>query len=287
MVDLSPDAAKARAEKETAGNSAAQKKHLADLKSFFGPNGQYEVAFDQYGNYILVKYLTDNKGNRTAQTQEVFLYVAPDGLGFQVYNATDIVKKVKTDNKGKLEALRKSLYDKDFISESEYLNKDETAFNKAIVLAARNHSVEQVQKYTIENKTKFSPFNSWLGAIKGMPTAGEDTSNLPVRDINLQDRNVIEALVKDIYTRTTDMAIDDAFLKQETDRYMKQIEEGSLTTTTVEGGKIIRKTTPGFSEAQIAAELPGRIKKEQPQAMVPKNSFDFLAFLDGMGARVV
>jgi hypothetical protein len=101
------------------------------------------------------------------------------------------------------------------------------------------------------------------------------------------DRDVVEAIVRDVYSRTTDMAIDDEFLKQETDRYMTQIKEGTITTTEKVGGKIVRKQTKPFTEAQVQAELPKRIEAERPGATKYKKDFDFLAFLDGMGAPVV
>jgi hypothetical protein len=83
------------------------------------------------------------------------------------------------------------------------------------------------------------------------------------------------------------MAIDDEFLKQETDRYMAQIKEGTMTTTKKVGGKIVREQTKPFTEAQVQAELPKRIEQERPGATNMKKSFDFLAFLDGLGAPVV
>jgi len=82
------------------------------------------------------------------------------------------------------------------------------------------------------------------------------------------------------------MAIDDEFLKQETDRYMEQIKQGTMTTLEKKGGVTVRKQTKPFSAAQVEAELPKRIKEERPGATDPKTSFDFLAFLDGLGAPI-
>ena len=68
---------------------------------------------------------------------------------------------------------------------------------------------------------------------------------------------------------------------------MTQIKEGTMTTTKKVGGKIVRQQTKPFTEAQVQAELPKRIEKELPGATDPKKSFDFLAFLDGLGAPIV
>ena len=209
----------------------------------------------------------------------------PDGLGFKKHYGSGIIKSIKSNFKGNLETLRKQLFDKDFISEDDFTTKNETAFNQAILDAARNHTLTQVQSYTIEGNTKFSPFKNWLSSLGSAGKSGD--RNLPVQDINLMDRDVVEAIVRDVYSKTTDMAIDDEFLKQETDRYMTQIKEGTMTTTEEVGGKIVRKQTKPFTEAQVQAELPKRIEEEQPGATNMKKSFDFLVFLDGLGAPVV
>jgi hypothetical protein len=297
VVDKSPDAAKERGGKEAAANAAATKKrreleakHLADLKKRLGDvgldNGDWVVGTDQNRNLVLYEEVLDKKGKPTGQRNEIFFWVGPDGLGFTGKYGSQVIKSVKTDFKGNLEVLRKQLFDKNFLSETDFKTKDETAFNNAILDAARNHTLTQVQSYTIEGNTKFSPFKNWLSGL-GSADTGAGDGNLPLQDINLMDRDVVEAIVRDVYSKTTDMAIDDAFLKQETDRYMAQIKEGTMTTTKKVGGKIVRQQTKPFSQAQVEAELPKRIEKEQPGATDMKKSFDFLAFLDGLGAQVV
>ena len=284
MVDKSPEEAKDRSEAKT----KVTKKHLEDLNRILGPvggtGGELAVGTDAYQELILFEKVLDSKGRPTGEKVEVFLWVQPDGITFSKLYPAAFAKKVKEQYKGNLDGLRKQLYDKNFLSETDYATKDETALNKAIFKAARNYSLTEVQKYTIEGKTKFSPFGQW---ITGLGSAPKGDENLPVRDINLLDRDVVEALVKDVYAKTTDMSIDDAFLKQETDRYMKQIKEGTLTTVTKVGGEMVRKTTKPFSTAQIEAELPERIKQERPGATDYKTNFDFLAFLNSLGANVV
>jgi hypothetical protein len=264
------------------------KKHLQDLITRFGEvgteGGNTRVGLDQYGNLVLQEFKYNEKGE-PVDTREVFFWVADDGIGFQILNGSAAIKKLREGFKGNLESLRKQLYDKQFMSEEEYLSKDENALNKALLSSARNYSTIQVQSYTIDGKTKFTPYKSWLSGI--VATRKGDGSGYPLRDINLMDRDVVEAIVKDVYSRTTDMAIDDAFLKQETDRYMNQIKEGTLTTMEKVGGVNVRKQTKPFSEAQVQAELPKRIEQERPGATNMKKSFDFLVFLDQMGAPVV
>lgn len=286
MAEVSPRVAENKAEKKTK-RKAEQAKHLADLREKLGDvgkdNGKWIVGTNEYKQLVLLEPFYDEKGNY-AGAKEIFFWVQPDGTTFSNLSLTGVIKKVKETYKGNLEGLRKQLYNKNFISETDFNTKNETALNEAIVRAARDYSLTEVQKYTVEGQTKFNAFGGWLSGLGSAGTGGE---NLPTRNIDLVDRDVIEALVRDIYGRETQMAADEEFVKQETDRYMKQIKEGTLTTTTKKGGQVVRQTTKGFSQAQVEAELPERIKKERPGATDAKKSFDFLAFLDSLGAPVV
>ncbi len=294
MVDQSPEAAKNRGEQEATAKATATKtqrdrlaKQLADLQRRFGKDGEdvgeLIVGTDEYNRLILFENVYGKDG-QLLDRYERYFWIQPDGIDFKIMSASQVIKEIKLNYKNKLEVLRKQLYDKNFIDKTEFTTQDETALNQGILLAARNHSVTQAQSFTIEGKTKFTPFSKW---IIGLGTRPADEANLPLQDINLMDRDVVEAIVRDVYGRTTDMAIDDEFLKQETDRYMAQIKEGTMTTTQEVGGKIVRKQTKPFTEAQVQAELPKRIEEERPGATNMKKSFDFLAFLDGLGAPII
>lgn len=301
VVDKSPDVAKNRGEAESAAKIAATKtrreleaKHLADLKRILGDvgkdNGELKVGTDQYGYLILYRPVYEGTGKKRKFlfNEEVFLEIRPDGFFFKPMYGSGIIKSIKTDFKGNLEVLRKQLFDKDFLSENDFTTKNETAFNKAIIDAARNHTLTQAQSYTIEGNTKFSSFKNWLTGL-GNVSKSKDGSQYPLRDINMMDRDVVEAIVRDSYSDTTDMSPTEAedFIKQKTDMYMNQIKEGTLTTLKKEGGVNVRKTTKPFSEAQVRAEIPKFIEQELPGATNYKNNFDFLAFLDGLGAEIV
>jgi hypothetical protein len=299
-VDKSPEEAKTRGEAAASAAASASKKrreleakHLADLKRVLGDvgqdNGELKVGLDQNSNLILYRDIFEGEGRnrKFVRRDEVFFWVAPDGIGFKDYYGSQIIKFVKTDFKGNLEVLRQQLLDKNFLSESDYQTKNETAFNQAILDAARNHSLTQVQSYTIEGNTKFSPFKNWLGSL-GSAGAGAGARNLPVQDINLMDRDVVEAIVRGVVRGKTDMTTGtEDFIQQETDRYVKQIKEGTLTTTKEAGGRIVRTTTKPFSQAQVEAEVGKKVETQLPDVMRYKQNFDFLVFLDQMGAPVV
>jgi hypothetical protein len=272
----SPDEAKAQAEKSQAKGI----KDRADLaRDFGGTKPKYFVSFDTYGN---VRQLQEIVGNEPEQR---FLVVADNGIDYDLANADEIVKKVRSYFKNNKEGLRKILFDLNYITERDYTTRSEQALTTGILKVANEYTIDTVDSYRIDGKTKFLTFSNWL---KNIPSAGkEDGSQYPLRDINLMDRDVVEAIVRDVYSNTTDMAVDDEFLKQETDRYMEQIKQGTLTTMGKDGKINVRKTTVPFSREQVAAELPKQIEKDRPGATDPKKSFDFLAFLDGLGAPVV
>lgn len=278
MAAKSPEEAKAQSEKDTSANAAKNAKHLSDLKRRFGEvgtdSGDIRVALDQDGNLVLQEFKYNEKGE-PVDTREIFFWVADDGISFQILNGSQAIKKLKEGYKGNLEGLRKLLYDKKYITEEGYLTKDENALNQALLLSARKYSTYEVQKYTIDGITKFTPYNKWLS---GIATVGGE-GNLPVRDINLYDRDVIEALVKDVYMSQTGNAPDQAYLDEKTDYYMGVIKEGTLTTQKKKGGEMVRKATPGFSEAMVRAELPKQIAEEQPIDVQQAKSINFISFL--------
>ena len=277
-VAKSPDEAKAQAEKSQA-KGVKDRKDLAT--DFGGTRPKYSISFDTYGN---VRQLQEIVGN---QPEQRFLIVGPNGVDYDLTNADKIVQQVRIYFKKNKEGLRKTLYDLGYMSEREYTTRSEQALTTSILKVANEYTIDLVDSYRIDGKTKFPTFTSWL---KDIPASGRDEggSQYPLRDINLMDRDVVEAIVRDVYSRETDMSPNeqDAFIQEKTDMYMNQIKEGTLTTLKKEGGVNVRKSTKPFSEAQVRAEVPKFIEQELPGVTNYKKSFDFLAFLDDMGAKV-
>lgn len=249
---------------------------LKSLQDSFAPSTTQKylsTSVDQYGRYILTEIdpVTD-------QQIQVYIFVEPDGRFWDTYGGSDFIKKVKSSYKNQ-EVLRKELYDKGFISDNEYQSKSVNAFNGAILQAASEFSTEVADSFTTEGKIKFPAFDSWLTARGAL--SGEDRG--PRRDINLIDRDVIKAIVRDIYMTETGNAPDEQFLNEKTDLQMEKIKKGTLTTAKKVNGETVIKTTPGFSESRLRAELPGQIKQERPTEIASKKSLDFLAFLSELG----
>jgi hypothetical protein len=140
----------------TPGLSDKDRANLQDR--FGGTNPPIQITQDTYGNWLLA--------TRTEEEGLIpqYFYVQPNGRDFSVATAVEIVRAYKSEyvKKGNLETLRKQLKDKGFLSAKEYETRDEAAFNNRLLEAATSHSVEQIQKFTLEGKTSFAPFSSWL-----------------------------------------------------------------------------------------------------------------------------
>lgn len=140
-----------------------QTKDYADLNRLFGPTGPYQITFDQYGRY---RQIVKKEGDQTVQ---YFLYVYPDG-NFDVVTGTQYVAQVKKDNPGKkLDSIRESLYRGGFLEKTGYTTKDSNALTTAILRAGSTQSVEQVDSFLIDKKTKLTPFFDWTTS---RPSAG-------------------------------------------------------------------------------------------------------------------
>jgi hypothetical protein len=126
--------------------------------AFGGANPPIQITQDTYGNWLLAT--RTEEGILVPQ----YFYIQPDGRTWSKATSVEIVRQYKSEyaKKGNLESLRKQLKDKGFLSQKEYDTRDEAAFNNRLLEAATSHSVEQIQKFTLEGKTSFAPFSSWL-----------------------------------------------------------------------------------------------------------------------------
>jgi hypothetical protein len=282
MVARSPDQARAQqAAKDKANANKAnldrdQKNSLEER--FGGERPQYFLDFDPYGRVRILNKLMDD-----GQPLQQFLVVNPDGVNYSFANKTQIVNAIRKLYSNKKEALRKQLFDLDYISERDYNARSETSLISGILSAANEFTVEVVDSYTVDGVTKFPTFDKWLS---GKPPAGDDKKkDLPVRDIDLIDRDVVEAMVKDFYMSELQKDVEPEIIKAKTDRYMKQIKEGTLTTIKEGGKEVTRTATPRFSEAQLQAELGKEIPVENKLDYNQAQSINFISFLAGMEGR--
>lgn len=247
---------------------------LSSLRNAFEGTGEgtLSTTLDQYNRYVLVE--TDASGQQYVR----YLFVDPNGRDWERLSGTEVIQRVKSTYKNQ-DALRKVLYQKGFLTEREYVSKSTSALNGAILQAATEFSTEVADSYTTEGKIKFPTFQNWMSARGEMG----GSENLPTRDINLIDRDVLESFVRSVYLETAQEAPSPEKLKEKTDMLMERVEKGSLTTVEKQGGQMVRKTTPGFSQERAKAELVKQIKKEQPEAIKRVADLNFLGFLDDLG----
>ena len=279
MAASSPDQARAQqAAKDKANankaNAARDQKNSLEER-FGGDTPKYFLDFDPYGRVRILQTLMDD-GTPLQQ----FLVVNPDGVNYSFANKTQITNAIRKMYSKQKEALRKQLFDLDYITEREYNTRSESALNSGILAAANEFTVEVVDSYTVDGVTKFPTFTNWLS---GKPPAGDNKKkDLPVRDINLMDRDVVEAIVRDVYMSELQKEVDPEIIKAKTNRYMEQIEKGTLTTIKEGSKEVTRKSTVPFSEAQVRAELGEEIPKENKLDYNQAQSINFISFLAGM-----
>jgi hypothetical protein len=283
MVARSPDQARAQQaakDKANANKANLDRDQKNSLEERFGGDApKYFLDFDPYGRVrILSKKLDDGS------TLQQFLVINQDGVNYSFANKTEIVNAIRKLYSNKKEALRKQLFDLDYISERDYNARSETSLISGMLSAANEFTVEVVDSYTVDGKTKFPTFDKWLNA---KPAVGGDGSkkDLPVRDINLMDRDVVEAIIRDVYMSELQKEVDPKIIKAKTDRYMEQIEKGTLTTIKEGSKEVTRKSTVPFSEAQVRAELGEEIPKENKLDYNQAQSINFISFLAGMEGR--
>jgi len=279
MAVSSPDQARAQQaakDKANANKANASRDQKNSLETNFGGSQpKYFLDFDPSGRVRILQTLIGG------ETEQRFLIISPNGLDYSFANKTQVVKAIRGLYKNQKEALRKQLLDLQYITQREYDTRSETALNSGVLSAANEFTTEVVDAYTVEGTTKFPTFDKWLS---GRPAAGDGDGkkNLPVRDIELIDRDVVEAMVKDFYMEELQKEVEPEIIKAKTDRAMKRIKEGSLTTIKEGGKEVTRTTTPRFSQAELQAELSKEIPVENTVDYNRAQSLNFLTFLSGM-----
>jgi hypothetical protein len=280
MAASSPDQARAQQaakDKANANKANAARDQKNSLEERFGGDApKYFLDFDPYGRVRILQTLMDD-----GQPLQQFLVVKPDGVNYSFANKTQITNAIRKMYTKQKEALRKQLFDLDYITEREYNTRSEAALNSGILAAANEFTVEVVDSYTVDGVTKFPTFDKWLS---GKPPAGDGggKKDLPVRDINLMDRDVVEAIIRDVYMSELQKEVDPDIIKAKTNRYMEQIEKGTLTTIKEGSKEVTRKSTIPFSEAQVRAELGEEIPKENKLDYNQAQSINFISFLAGL-----
>jgi hypothetical protein len=237
------DEARAEAAKAEAARVAAEAAAAADTSALakrFGPGGDLSIQQDPYGNYRLSQ-------NRSGKSERVyFVPSSTNGANWSIATESDMLKLYKTyaTSSGGLEALRKKLYELGFISKPDYTRQDESSFNNAIIDAANSHTMEQVQKYTLnpgQKAYKFDTFAAWLGTKKSTITG--DTPKPPDIDTQLEATRRKDA-DQDIQGFIFELTGMNATQEQK-DEYYRLLTEEQLTASRKATKKNTVQTTTG------------------------------------------
>lgn len=204
-----------------------------DLQSwknkFFGANPEYKLTAK--GS---LWYVGDING------EEVLGYV--DKLGNITFvNLTDYVKKITADaaSSKTTESLRASLYQKGYLSKTQYDSKDAAAFNNAIADAGRSFTVNTVQNFItnpIPSNTKVLQLNKWLGTKPTTVKADDGKGTATYLSTKEQAAQEIDEFFMDLLGETaTDVE------KEEYYNLLIAEQKKAKTTTTIDaaGNKVV------------------------------------------------
>jgi hypothetical protein len=265
------------ADEARAAAAAAAAKTAGDVNALakrFGQGGDLSIEQDPYGNFRLVQ-------NKDGQTIRVYFIPAANGVDFSIATESQMIKLYKTNatKSGGLEPLRKKLYELGFLSKPDYTRKDEASFNNAIIDAANSHTMEQVQKYTLnpgQSSYKFAGFSSWLGTKKSGITPDEPSIDTTIESTKRLDADQdIQAFIFELTGMNATTEQKDEYFKllsaEQSAASKKATVKGTVQTTTGEylneddyfriASKVIAPSLKGTALEGID-KLGGRIAKQ-------------------------
>lgn len=165
---------------------------------FGGEDASVQIVYDQYGNRVLSSI------NEKGEPYQKFLYVQPNGKDWSVTDQSEVVREIKKEYKGRSEELRTLLYQKGFMNEKDYITKSESALSDAIVDASTSHSIEMVERYTVDSRTDLTAFGTWLSSKTSYVTGGP---TIQAQEITKTDAaQMLDSFVNDMLGRTATVA---------------------------------------------------------------------------------
>jgi len=222
MVDMSPDAARARA---AAGGTTNQT--LKDMTEDFGPGGMFEISKDGNDWILSGKSISRMPGR-------VYLYINPKG-DYEILPAEQVRSRYMAEAKaGKgIEYLRKRLYDAGYMQKSEYETKDVVGLARAITDAASKVSVEAVMNFQDSGILITQGFDTLLNKYVGAGTGdGRNGSGL-----NLTSRTQTDQEIDDYFFMMLGRRATPAEKKTYFDQVNKEEKAALVKQTTTAAGK--------------------------------------------------
>ena len=201
------------------------------IKNYFaeGTENQLEIGYDRTGT----KRIITVAGQDGAAYQR-FLYISPDGKNFSLADYNQIIREVKKDAGGNIEALRTSLYRKGYLTEKDYNTKSDAGLSDAILDASNNQSKEIIEDLLFNPNAsgEITTFDKWLNT---QPSYGGGGPTQRGQEITKQDANqLIDAFTIDMLGREATPAERKTFF----DSVSAEMKKAVVKQKTV-GGKLV------------------------------------------------
>ena len=209
------------------------------IKNYFaeGTENQLEIGFDRTGT----KRIITVAGQDGAAYQR-FLYITPDGKNFSIVDYNQIIRQVKKDAGGNIEALRTGLYRKGYLTEKDYNTKSDAGLSDAILDASNNQSKEIVEALLFNpNATgELTTFDKWLNSQVSYGGGGPTQRG---QEITNQDANqLIDAFTVDMLGREATPAERKTFFDSVSAEMKKAVvKQKTVGGKTVESGSLLNE----------------------------------------------
>ena len=202
------------------------------IKNYFaeGAEEQLEIGWDRTGTKRIITVV----GQDGTAAYQRFLYITPDGKNFSIADYNQIIRQVKKDAGGNIEALRTGLYRKGYLTEKDYNTKSDAGLSDAILDASNNQSKEIVEALLFNPNAsgELTTFNTWLNS---QPSYGGGGPTQRGQEITKQDANqLIDAFTVDMLGREATPAEKKTFF----DSVSTEMKKAVVKQRTV-GGKLI------------------------------------------------
>ena len=209
------------------------------IKNYFaeGTENQLEIGYDRTGT----KRIITVAGQDGAAYQR-FLYISPDGKNFSLADYNQIIREVKKDAGGNIEALRTGLYRKGYLTEKDYNTKSDAGLSDAILDASNNQSKEIIEDLLFNPNAsgELTTFDKWLNS---QPSYGSGGPTQRGQEITKQDANqLIDAFTVDMLGREATPAERKTFFDSVSAEMKKAVvKQKTVGGKTVESGSLLNE----------------------------------------------
>lgn len=219
---------------------APKSSNATTIKNYFaeGAEEQLEIGFDRTGAKRIITVV----GQDGSAAYQRFLYVTPDGKNFSIADYNQIIRQVKKDAGGNIEALRTGLYRKGYLTEKDYNRKSDAGLSDAILDASNNQSKEIVEALLFNpNATgELVTFDKWLNS---QPSYGAGGPTQRGQEITKQDANqLIDAFTVDMLGREATSAEKKTFFDSVSAEMKKAVvKQRTVGDKSIESGSLLNE----------------------------------------------